>query len=145
MFRDFWEEVHLEDLNRMSMTDKGSINEVEGMLYKYMTAELCKVKLVFKQGKPVGFMVYHIIFDTIVAIRACYFVSKYREIGLIKEVIKSIGNVSRVYGQTYSKHPPKQAKQETNIKNKIASFLEFDVWEYKFNEGLVNGKSNDSR
>jgi len=134
MFHDFWSEVHLKDLNQMSHTVSGPINEIEGQLYKYVSVDKCKVKMVFEQEKPLGFMIYHEVFDCIVAIRACYFVPEYRELGLIKKVLKSIGNVSRVFGQTYSEHPPKQAKKETNIKVKIASLKDFDVWEYKFNE-----------
>jgi len=127
LFRDFWLETDGSDLNYMLDCN---MNMIEGKIFSYLE-DGAKISLARAGSKFVGFVIYHIIFDTICIVRAIYLKKEYRMHFILKKMIKQlIPNVKRLYSQTYKNNHPKELgfiKKNRKIINETNSSY---IWEY---------------
>jgi hypothetical protein len=80
------------------------MQDTEARLYGYLYGG-CKIQLAEQDGEIVGFMLYHQIFDSIIAIRAMYHLKQ--RAGTGKGMIESLGKpIQRVIFQTQKERPP---------------------------------------
>jgi len=141
---DYWFEVHREDKNRYFTYKQADgteteCSELEALLYWYLLEEHCKLRLAICGKKVIGFMLYYYFFDSVLVVRGIWFRPSYRKRMLLRGLTYSVGNVSCVISQTYSKNQPKDLKDEKKRRKRIYQNGEFDVWLNDLTKGLKDG------
>jgi len=130
---EFWTEVHRENLNRMFVYEGQKFNGLEGKLYQFLN-EGCKITVAESEDTLIGFLIYHLIYDTICVTRALYLVPEKRKCtlmyGFYREMIKN--GVKKVYSQDYINHEPKEMRGETSKRKLLAQKDGMNIWEYSF-------------
>lgn len=128
-------EVHQDDLNQYYEANGLKINGIEGKLCTYLD-DGCKIEVAESKGRMVGFLIYHLIFDTIMICRGIYFVPEHRKTacmyGIMRKFVKN--GLKKIYSQTFEEHEPLELQGERGgnriVKRKLLSNKGgMNIWE----------------
>lgn len=134
-FDKYWLEVFEEDINKIvevtgSNGDKLKCNLIEGELTYLFDLQKCECRVAELEGKIIGFMFYHLIFDCVLVTRAICFSEPYRNSKLLRKMVLGISpSIRRVLSQTRKLKNPKNIRGEKPMRKKIFEGKEFIVWE----------------
>ena len=128
-------EVHQDDMNRIFEGNGLKINGIEGKLCTYLE-DGCSIQIAESKGRMVGFLIYHLIFDTIMVCRGIYFAPEYRKksgmYGIMRKFVRN--GVKKIYSQTFEEHEPAELQGERGgnriVKRKLLDCKDgMNVWE----------------
>lgn len=138
LFWEFWIKVQREDqslpvrYNLFGFTYE--VPEIEATLYRFVYKENCRIKVAYQDDVVVGFMLYNLVFDSILVIRHMYTMVS----GLGKWLVECVDNVKKVIFQTRKENPPERCLQLTEkFRKKITETDKIITWEMDWGN---NGK-----
>ena len=130
--------VNLEDLSEVTETvflgQKLKMSLVERELYHFLHKG-CEIQMAYNGDEIVGFMIYHNIYDCLIAVHCLYLEQQYFKKGLGKNMVKSIESdkikITKVLFQTNRERPPEQFMKSSVNKygRKIGESGKMDTWE----------------
>lgn len=106
----YWYEVNGKYLGKEITVDtaQGSVNltEIEARMYS-LFAEGLKFQLCFKGREIIGFMMYHLAYESVLIIEGMYFLKSHLHSGLGKKLIASISKpIKKLLFQTHTDNVP---------------------------------------
>lgn len=132
LMADYWKETEGEKARDYIEIDMDSgpavTNDLQLKLYSYLN-EGAKIMLAYKDGELIGFMIYHKVFDCILICRAIYLKANFRRAGYLNGLIHSVGEVKRVFSQTYCDREPEEIRGEKPNRKLVKSDGKINVWE----------------
>ncbi|MBR9701023.1 GNAT family N-acetyltransferase [Candidatus Woesearchaeota archaeon] len=138
IFWEYWAVINGEDLSGFdefeSYGHKIKMSKAESHLYWYLNKG-DQVQLLYNKDEIVGFMIYHNIYDCIIAVRCLYLIPEYFNNGLGKQMVSSLESdkrkIDRVIFQTRRDSPPEQFLKACVNKygKKIAEDDKLITWE----------------
>ena len=138
---EFWSKVNQEDLSQVSeyshMAGK-LITKAEAKVY-HLLFERCQIQIAFDGCDMVGFLVYHLAYDCVLAVECIYILPQYENRGVGKGLIESLQKpVNKIFFQTHSENPPTRFLNLIKNKSKeIHRKGELITWEMEWLNGLV--------
>jgi hypothetical protein len=107
MFDKFWNEVHLENINKIIDLDVSGqnvkINGLEAKLCQFLSEGMSIKLYIGDTGAFNGFLIYRVIFDCVMVVRGAYFDKEYRNRGLLRKIVQECcPRVTKVISQSYN-------------------------------------------
>lgn len=125
MFHEFSVETDVEDVNKQL----DGCHYIDAKLMHYET-DGAKVKMVWDKERPVGFMVYHLIYDCVLVVRAIYIKKQYRMKSFMRTLVLSPSkDIKRVFSKTLIDKEPNEIKGEKPKRKRIFQDDTSIVWE----------------
>ena len=142
MIDKFFLEAHNEDINVYREVQGGLYSGIECQMVLW-DQEKCSYQIAQKGNKPVGFMVYNLIYECILIVRAIYFEPEYRLKSHLRRMILGVGDVKHIYSMTYAEHEPKEIRGQKPKRHLIHTTKDnLNIW-FNDNKRKVDGSTND--
>jgi hypothetical protein len=131
LFKDYFEEVFWPDKETVEETADGPMqiwdSEKQLLLHG---EEGARIECVFQGQEMVGFFIYHLVYECILMVHAIYLVPKLRDSGAAWDIVKSVGNVKKLFFQNRTSANPDKKRGKIIHQNDEHTIFEKDIrWE----------------
>lgn len=133
---EFWLKVNGEDLSEPSEFSHlagHTLSKAEAKVYHF-EYERCKIQLAIENDEIVGFLVYHLAYNCVLAVEALYIEPKYEKRGLGKGLIESLNKpIKKIFFQTHINIPPERLLNLNKNSKELMRQGDLITWEMDWN------------